>query len=196
MHMSIGIALAIDEDIPDIELLLSHGIRSKMNHGDLAWGATATDEGELEAIIAAGNMYVAYSEEDIVAVFMLFWDDPARWGQQQPVAGYLHRFVVAPGLRGQHVGEQIIGLMCEEIAKHGRQYLRLTCPSSNKKLQEYHLKNGFTRADHNASPAHLSEPVAFFERPVTGELAKVAQTSAKKSFAQKLRSVRFGQRYE
>lgn len=49
-----------------------------------------------------------------------------------------------PGCVASMLASRIIDLMCEEIAKHGRQYLRLTCPSSNKKLQEYHLKNGFT----------------------------------------------------
>jgi GNAT superfamily N-acetyltransferase len=114
-------------------------------------------------------MYVAYTEEEIIAVFMLFWDDPARWGQQPPVAGYLHRFVVAPGLRGQNVGGQIMDLICVEVARHDRQYLRLTAPASNKKLQQYHLQNGFVRADHKANPSRLSEPIAFFERP-TGNL--------------------------
>ena len=162
--MNITISLANNQNIPEIEAILAHGVRSKMNHGDLAWGMTATDEGELEAIIAAGNMFVASRDGEIVAVFMLFWDDPARWGKQPPVAVYLHRFVVASGLRGQHIGEQIIALICKEIARRGRQYLRLTCPSGNKKLQDYHLKNGFTRADHKANPTQLTEPIAYFER--------------------------------
>lgn len=185
--MNIGIAPAIDEDIPDIQAILSHGLRSKMYRGDLAWGEAATDESQLKAIIAGGNMYVAYNEEDITGVFMLFWDDPARWGQQPPVAGYLHRFVVAPGLRGQNVGSQIIDLICAEVAKHGRQYLRLTCPSGNKDLQAYHLKNGFTRADHKATPAHLSEPVAYFERSATDGTPEAHAPTRKPSLIDKFR---------
>jgi ribosomal protein S18 acetylase RimI-like enzyme len=138
--MQIGIAPAIDEDIEDIQAILEHGIRSKMYRGDLAWGENATDENQLMNIIAGGNMYVAYTEEAIIAVFMLFWDDPGRWGQQASDAGYLHRFVVAPGLRGQNVGSQIIDLICQEVAKHGRQYLRLTAPADNEKLKAYHQK--------------------------------------------------------
>ncbi len=165
IRVNIGIAPAIDEDIEDIRAILEHGIRSKMYRGDLAWGEAATDEKQLKAIVAGGNMYVAHTEEDIVAVFMLFWDDPGRWGQQPPVAGYLHRFVVAPGLRGQNVGSQIIDLICKEVAKNGRQFLRLTAPADNEKLKAYHLKNGFTRADHKANPTQLTEPIAYFERP-------------------------------
>lgn len=185
--MDIGIAPAIDEDIPDIQAILSHGVRSKMYRGDLAWGEAATDEAQLKAIIAGGNMYVAYTEEDIVGVFMLFWDDPARWGQQPPVAGYLHRFVVAPGLRGQHVGSQIIDLICTEVAKHGRQYLRLTAPASNQKLQAYHAKNGFTRADSKAAPVRLPQPTAFFERPVTKAASTEPYDTSSPSHLAKLR---------
>lgn len=162
--MNIAITKAIEEDIEDIQAILGHGIRSKLYRGDLAWGENVTDENQLKSIIAGGNMYVAYNEEDILAVFMLFWDDPARWGVQPPVAGYLHRFVVAPGLRGQHVGSQIIDLICQEVAKNGRQYLRLTAPADNEKLHTYHLKNGFARADEKACPTHLFQPTAFFER--------------------------------
>ena len=141
-------------------------------------------------------MYVAYTEEDIVAVFMLFWDDPGRWGQQPPIAGYLHRFVVAPGLRGQNVGSQIIDLICEEVAKNGRQFLRLTAPADNEKLKAYHLKNGFTRADGKAHPSHTTEPTAFFERLISGENQLDSAPRTKKSIAQKLRNIRIGHRYE
>jgi ribosomal protein S18 acetylase RimI-like enzyme len=194
--VNIGIAPAIDEDIEDIRAILEHGIRSKMYRGDLAWGEAATDEKQLKAIVAGGNMYVAYTEEDIVAVFMLFWDDPGRWGQQPPIAGYLHRFVVAPGLRGQNVGSQIIDLICEEVAKNGRQFLRLTAPADNEKLKAYHLKNGFTRADGKAHPSHTTEPTAFFERLISGENQLDSAPRTKKSIAQKLRNIRIGHRYE
>ena len=194
--MQIGIAPAIDEDIEDIQAILEHGIRSKMYRGDLAWGENATDENQLMNIIAGGNMYVAYTEEAIIAVFMLFWDDPGRWGQQPSDAGYLHRFVVAPGLRGQNVGSQIIDLICQEVAKHGRQYLRLTAPADNEKLKAYHQKNGFVRADEKAHPSHATDPTAFFERLVSGEAQSNPSPRVKKSFAQKIRTVRFGRRYE
>lgn len=194
--MNVGIVPAADEDIKDIQAILGHGIRSKLYRGDLAWGENVTDENQLKAIIAGGNLYIVRTEEDIVAVFMLFWDDPTRWGQQPHVAGYLHRFVVAPGLRGQHVGSQIIDLVCQEVAKNGRQYLRLTAPASNKKLQEYHLQNGFVRADDKAHPTHPSQPIAFFERPVSGDIQNEVKTPPKKSFAQRIRNIHFGQRYE
>jgi ribosomal protein S18 acetylase RimI-like enzyme len=165
-----------------------------MYRGDLAWGEAATDQAQLSAIIAGGNMYVARAREQIVAVFMLFWDDPARWGQQPPTAGYLHRFVVAPGLRGQNVGGQIINLICDEVARHGRQYLRLTCPSDNQKLQAYHLKNGFTRADQKATPSHLSAPIAYFERPVNSDVNASHPVVPKAALLTKLRR-HFGQKY-
>ncbi|QQS20398.1 GNAT family N-acetyltransferase [Candidatus Saccharibacteria bacterium] len=191
--MNIEIAPAIEEDIPDIQSILSHGIRSKMYRGDLAWGETTTDETNLKAIVAGGNMYVAHTDEEIVGVFMLFWDDLARWGKQPPIAGYLHRFVVAPGLRGQHVGSQIIDLICAEVAKQGRQYLRLTCPSDNEKLQSYHLSHGFVRADSKAVSSHLPQPMAYFERHVSGttEQPSLASQDAKKKFR-----FPFTQRYE
>ncbi|PID31166.1 hypothetical protein CSA80_04070 [Candidatus Saccharibacteria bacterium] len=190
--MNIGIAKAIDEDIPDIQEILSHGMRSKMYRGDLAWGEAATDEKQLQAIVAGGNMYVARSEENIIGVFMLFWDDPIRWGAQPPDAGYLHRFVVGPGLRGKNVGSQIIELICAEVAKNGRQYLRLTCPSDNAQLKAYHQKNGFARADHKARPAHLSEPTAYFERTASSTTTSNEKTKKLSPLA-KLRPFRFGQ---
>ncbi|QQS17837.1 GNAT family N-acetyltransferase [Candidatus Saccharibacteria bacterium] len=149
--MNIGIAQAIEEDLEDIRAILEHGIRSKMYRGDLAWGESVTDESQLKAIINGGNMYVAYTEEEIVAIFMLFWDDPSRWGQQPPIAGYLHRLVVAPGLRGQHVGSQIIDLICLEVAKMVDSSCALP-PQPIMKTESVSPKNGFTRADAKANP--------------------------------------------
>ncbi|MBL8122153.1 GNAT family N-acetyltransferase [Candidatus Saccharibacteria bacterium] len=188
----IQIRLATPADIPDIQMILAHGVRSKMNKGDLAWGEAAADPGELEAIIEAGSMYIAYREQEIVGVFMLFWDDAIRWGKQPPIAAYLHRFVVASGLRGQHIGGKILELMCQEVARHGREYLRLTCPAANQQLQAYHLKNGFVRADAIARPAHTAQPMAYFERHVSGD---TEQRAAKQPLRKKFR-LPFTQRYE
>ncbi len=192
--MNIGIAPAIDTDIPSIQHILSHGLRSKMYRGDLAWGETVIDEARLQALVAEDIVYLARTEKAILAVFMLFWDDPARWGSQPPVARYLHRFVVAPGLRGQNIGGHIIDLICAEVARHDRQYLRLACPSGNKQLQAYHLQNGFIRADHKATPAHMQESTAYFERSVIDTIQDTQISAKKQSFFGKLQR-HFGQKY-
>jgi ribosomal protein S18 acetylase RimI-like enzyme len=189
----VNIRLATPNDIPSIESLLAHGVRSKMNRGDLAWGEKAADSSELEAIIAASNMYVAYTEQGVVGVFMLFWDDSTRWGQQPPIAGYLHRFVIAPGMRGQNIGSTVLELIYQEVARNGRQCLRLTCPANNQQLQTYHLRNGFVRVDAIAKPAHTAQPMAYFERHVSGT---TEQRSSAPQIVRKKFRLPFTQRYE
>ena len=185
--MSIEIGPATNEEIPEIEAILAHGVRSKMYRGDLAWGETITNEDRLRATIAGGNMYLAYSGDDIIGVFMLFWDDPVRWGQQPPDSGYLHRLVVAPGLRGDNVGGQIIDLICHSLADQGRTYLRLTCPSGNQQLQRYHLAHGFVRADSKARPARSPDALAYFERPVIEKPEERNASESKPTLASRLR---------
>ncbi len=186
--MKINARPATNQDIPTVKAMLAHGMQGKHYRGDLAWDETSTDDESLSAIIEAGNLYIAEGPHGPVGTFMLFWEDPARWGQQPPIAGYLHRFVVGPGLRGQHVGDQILDLAAQEVANHGKQYLRLTCPAGNHRLQAYHLAHGFTRADSKATAQHTTTPIVYFERAVVDTPEQQTQPT-RRSFAQRLRQI-------
>lgn len=150
--MNIQLRRASESDLQTIVGILNDGTRSKLRRGDLAWGMTDHDPEKVRAMVAQGIFYLAYSGETPVGVCAVAWQDPGIWGVQPPQAGYIQRFAVKGVMNGMSIGSRMLDLMLEEVAKTGRQYLRLAVPSGNTKLRTYYENHGFTRADAKVRP--------------------------------------------
>ena len=199
MAMDLRVRRAITEELPAISSILYYAVHAKMHHGDLNWGDKAYGSDELSAQITAGVVYVALLGDDIVGTFRMEWQDDGMWGAQPPIAGYVQRFAVASGYRGQRLGSRIFDLAAQVVERQGRQYVRLTCPIGNEKLRAYHESNGFLRADGKASPVHPAYAAAYYEKPVNeGVVMQSEQQSSssdKKGVMRKIRGIHFGRSY-
>lgn len=66
----------------------------------------------------------------------MWWADEPAWGEQPPVAGYVHRLMTRRGAPAG-TGRAMLERAEQRIAQAGRDRCRLDCVSSNPRRREY-----------------------------------------------------------
>jgi ribosomal protein S18 acetylase RimI-like enzyme len=95
----------------------------------------------VEPSIRRGETYLAHEGDDVVGTITLRWEDPVFWGEQPPVAGYVHGVAVRREFAGQ--GPRLLEWADGQVAAAGRELLRLDCRTDNEKLRGYYEGHGF-----------------------------------------------------
>jgi ribosomal protein S18 acetylase RimI-like enzyme len=95
----------------------------------------------VEASIARGETYLARVGEEVVGTITLRWEDASFWGEQPPVAGYVHAIAIRRAFAG--LGPELLAWADEQVAAAGRELLRLDCRTENVKLRAYYEDLGF-----------------------------------------------------
>jgi ribosomal protein S18 acetylase RimI-like enzyme len=127
----------------------------------------------VEPSIRRGETCLARRDGDVVGTITLRWDDPAFWGDQPPVAGYVHGIVVRREFAG--LGPQLLDWADEQVHSAGRELLRLDCRTDNTKLRRYYEGHGFVhRGDTTVSDFRTS----IYERPCRVERRDRARGAA------------------
>lgn len=93
--------------------------------------------------IDRGEVVVAESESHIVGTLTLTRQDPLMWGEQPPIAGYLHRVATRRELAHQGLGRRLLEWAAHEVRSWGRSRLRLDCLATNESLVTYYRHQGF-----------------------------------------------------
>ncbi len=115
---------------------------------------------------ARGELFLVESPANgIVATITLQWEDPLFWGDQPPVAGYVHRLAVRRALTGKGLGTQVLDWAGERVRQAGRKYLRLDCAADNPRLKAYYEAHGFRFISEIEGPP-IPFRCALFEKPV------------------------------
>jgi protein-tyrosine phosphatase len=91
--------------------------------------------------IGRGETYLARENGVVVGTITLRWADPAFWGEQPPVAGYVHGLAVRRELAGR--GPELLEWAEERVREAGRDLLRLDCRTENARLRGYYERHGF-----------------------------------------------------
>lgn len=102
--------------------------------------ASIVDQGEAWVVEKGGD---GNNNQEIVATFRLVWSDPVFWGEQPPIAGYLHKLAVKRAFSHQGIGTRILELAQNQVTQNGRNYLRLDCVASNSYIVGYYKAHGF-----------------------------------------------------
>jgi GNAT superfamily N-acetyltransferase len=95
----------------------------------------------VEPSIRRGETYLARDGTEVVGTITLRWEDPAFWGEQPPVAGYVHGVAVRRAFAG--LGPRLLAWADEQARAAGREVLRLDCRTDNPKLRAYYEGHGF-----------------------------------------------------
>lgn len=93
--------------------------------------------------IAWGETYLAMLAGQPVGTLTLQWSDLAVWGEQPPVAGYVHGLAIRRSVGGQGIGQRMLEWAAAQVASAGRHYLRLDCRADNAALCTYYQRAGF-----------------------------------------------------
>lgn len=128
---------------PAITSVLTDATKYKLQRGDSTWGSRGPTEQTVLEQMNSGEMYVALRDCDVLGTFRLQWEDDHYWGRQPPVAGYIHGLAVREDVHGKAVGAHLMAWAAQEVARRGRQYLRLDCSATNFALCRYYERQGF-----------------------------------------------------
>jgi len=140
--MTLTIDKSTIDESEQLAEILSQGARLKFTLGDDAWATRDFTPELIGEWIEAGNTYTVRLDGSTVATFALTWDD-ATWGEQPPVAGYIHKLAVKESARGAGIGGQILDWASAHVAENGREFLRLDFPQQNQGLRRYYESHGF-----------------------------------------------------
>ena len=95
---------------------------------------------EFEEVICKGNYFILERNNKIVAGFELSTDSK-YWDDSRSKAYYIYKLVTRVG--NKEIGNLVFDI-CKELAKaNNKEYLRLDCFSSNKKLNDIYEKHNF-----------------------------------------------------
>jgi ribosomal protein S18 acetylase RimI-like enzyme len=95
----------------------------------------------VEPSIERGETYLAREGNLAAGTITLRWEDPAFWGEQPPVAGYVHAIAVRREFAG--AGATLLDWADEQVCAEGREFLRLDCRTENARLRRYYEEQGF-----------------------------------------------------
>ena len=118
----------------------------------------------VEPSIRRGETYLARDGGNVVGTITLRWEDPAFWGEQPPVAGYVHGIAV----RREHagLGPRLLEWADEQVHAAGRELLRIDCRTDNPKLRAYYEAHGFV---HRGDTTVADFRTSLYERRCGGE---------------------------
>ncbi|MFC0597738.1 GNAT family N-acetyltransferase [Streptomyces palmae] len=137
---------AEEEDLTELVRL-----RDAAAHWQAASGIRQWKPGELgvdhfRARLREGEVWLAFLGPDgpCAGAWELWWEDPAAWGPQPPVAGYVHRLMTDRQSAPPGTGRELLAAAERRIAEAGREVCRLDCLADNPRLRRYYQEAGYT----------------------------------------------------
>ena len=153
--MTLVIARASIESIPDADRLIHEAANWLIAKGEPLWGPNETSFEELQRVARAEELVMGRIEQEAVACMYLHNEDKLFWPDDEPgEAFYIHRLAVTRKYAGRGFAHAMLRWAENEVRAKNRRFLRLDCEPRAKLLTIY-ADAGFTRID--ASPIQVGE---------------------------------------
>ncbi len=137
--------LATEADCSTLVALRDGAARWMVAHGIEQWKPGEMDEDHFRLRMKEGEVWLAEVGSGlIVGGWELWWEDRAAWGEQLPVAGYVHRLMVDRAATALGTGRAMLAQAELRIAEAGRELCRLDCVSHSAPLRAYYEAAGYT----------------------------------------------------
>lgn len=137
------VRIAEPADLEDILLILTIAADWARARGIERWWPSPFPPEDVRPELDRGEFYVAEISSEMVGTLVLRWEDPKDWGEQPPVAGYLHALSVRKDRPLRGFGRKLIGWVEDQVRRKGRTRLRLSCLATNHSLIAYYRSIGF-----------------------------------------------------
>lgn len=159
--------LARPEDLHQIVDILSEAAAWAKARGVERWWSVPFPEGWVRSGIDRGEVVAVESQSRMVGTLTLTRQDLPMWGEQPPIAGYMHRVAIKRELAHQGLGRRLLEWAEAEVRSWGRSKLRLDCLATNESLVTYYRSQGFreVRRIHGHIPGE-GRPTLLMERDV------------------------------
>ncbi|MFJ6011001.1 GNAT family N-acetyltransferase [Streptomyces sp. NPDC092952] len=127
------------------------------------WSAPFPAE-HIAASVIAGEVFLVKENEESAAVATVTLDqniDPEIWDlwtteERAEPALYVHKLAVDRHYSGRGLGGQLLDWAGDRAARHGARWLRLDAWTSNTRLHQYYLQQGFRHVRTTADPDEVS----------------------------------------
>ncbi|MFG2720364.1 GNAT family N-acetyltransferase [Streptomyces sp. NPDC048416] len=143
MTPELALDLADACDLPALTSLYDGAARWMLEHGIDQWQPGGKDAEHFRLRMAQGEVWLARTGSVVVGAYELWWQDEPAWGEQPPVAGYVHRLMVDRAAAPRGAGKALLGHAERRIAETGRTLCRLDCRSDNAALVRYYEGRGY-----------------------------------------------------
>ena len=128
------------EEVDEVVAVLSEAAAWLRSRGIEQWPHPYPAEW-VAASIKRGETYLARENGAAAGTITLRWADRAFWGEQPPVAGYVHGLAVRREFAGR--GSELLEWAEGQVREAGRDLLRLDCRTDNVRLRGYYEAQGF-----------------------------------------------------
>ena len=128
------------EELGDVVEVLSEAAAWLRSRGIEQWPSPFRADWVAPSI-ERGETYLVRENDAVAGTITLRWEDPAFWGEQPPVAGYVHGIAVRREFAG--LGPELLAWADEQVRAAGRGLLRLDCRTDNAELRRYYERHGF-----------------------------------------------------
>ncbi|MFH8471099.1 GNAT family N-acetyltransferase [Streptomyces sp. NPDC018000] len=133
-------------DVGELARLRDAAARWQAGRGIDQWQPGELGRSHFLARLDDCETWLAASGADapVVGAWEVWWEDPAAWGEQPPVAGYVHRLVTDRAAAPPGTGRIMLTEAERRIASFGRDLCRLDCLADNPRLRRYYEDAGYT----------------------------------------------------
>lgn len=137
--------LAGDDDLTELVRLRDAAARWQQGAGIDQWKPGELGADHFRARMRAGEVWLATLGPGgpSAGAWELWWDDLAAWGEQPPVAGYVHRLMTDRRTAPPGAGRLMLAEAERRIAAAGRSLCRLDCLAGNARLRRYYQDAGY-----------------------------------------------------
>lgn len=132
-------------DVPVLVRLRDEAARWQIARGIAQWKPGELGEDHFRARLADSEIWLATLGPDgpVAGAWELWWDDPAAWGPQPPVAGYVHRLMTDRAIAPAGTGRRMLAHAERRVRAAGRALCRLDCRANNPRLRAYYASAGY-----------------------------------------------------
>ncbi|MEU9255249.1 GNAT family N-acetyltransferase [Streptomyces sp. NPDC048270] len=135
---------AEEKDAGLLVRLYDQAARWMRKHGIEQWKPGDKDAAHFRSKMREGEVWIAAGADgQVCGAYELWWSDEEAWGVQPPVAGYVHRLMVAREAAPAGTGRRMLEHAERRIAWTGRERARLDCVSTNPRLLAYYRAAGY-----------------------------------------------------
>ncbi|MGW7053426.1 GNAT family N-acetyltransferase [Streptomyces sp. NPDC054887] len=134
-----------DGDAPALAALYDGAARRLLGRGVEQWRPGGKDAEHFRIRMKEGEVWLAEAAGGgaLRGAYELWWDDVPAWGEQPPVAGYVHRLMTDRAAAPAGLGRTLLAHAERRIAQEGRGLCRLDCLTSNPRLRTYYEAAGY-----------------------------------------------------
>jgi ribosomal protein S18 acetylase RimI-like enzyme len=136
----VNVELADVEELNDVVEVLSEAAAWLRSRGIEQWPHPFPADW-VKPSIERGETYLVRENGAVAGTITLRWEDVAFWGEEPPVAGYVHGIAVRREFAG--LGPEVLEWAAQRVREEGRELLRLDCRTDNAELRRYYECQGF-----------------------------------------------------